>query len=611
MGFFDRFRKHTTSGFNAIAGTDNSVPYETAVLEHEGWHDSREQSDQLPSFQTNLVRKTSYSDSSTRWLHTKANPYMHKHTYGVVDHIFYHAPYPFKYITMDEADIITATELTTMSHVHRKWNEVNLFQHFKECISQGDGVASAWIVRITPELFVVFNGSHIDGDHYWRDPVTREISEIWFEWKGAEGGYTKGTNVKNNKKVIVKAKIGENAVQYIPNPDVDTPFGRSDLLPIWMTGIYRELNAYYAVLFNKKGGINGRMLVAPDSMGTTAKKIFKKEALKGLESELIEVYYPKGLISNQIDPSKIVQWIENKGGSPNFQTTNEMLAANSPLPPSFVQGPASGALGGKAPEEDAKTINRFLMSQTSRIQKLVKDINTIFLGIPNVNYMVIPYFRDENVAPNSPQAKTDAAGNPLPAADQAKPDAEIPKEDAVTNTRTAHIPFVRQTIKANSANGLVLYKGNMLSSGVYEYEQMDWWTGETKKVYENLAPEEIEKFINDPSAVKEFYIDLEHNQMLDVTLQSAIGKAILKSTIKENGITKDVTDLYFKPEWDPKHNNIFLSPIYSVTLKDNGKTYNGVKMYDQTNLSIVNCSLCSFPRSGLTGLDTSAKREEQ
>lgn len=593
MGLFHR--KNNT-GFNVSAGGSQTTPmYETAVLEQEGVHDNREHVDQLPSFQTNLVRKTSYSDATTRWLHTKANPYMHKHTYGMIDHIFYHTPFPFKYVSSDEEDLLKASELGGMKHVHRKWQQWDMFQKFKECVAQGNGVSVAWIVRIAPEYFLIFNSAQIDGDNYWRDPITHEITEVWFTWHGAEGGYLSGTK-KNSEECIVKAKIGVNAVQYMPNPDVDTPFGRSDLLPIWMTGIYRELNAFYAVLFNKKGGINGRTLIAPDNMSATAKNVFKKEALKGIESELLEIYYPKGMVNAGMDPSKFVQWNENKGGNPAFNDTNTMLAANSPLPPSFIEGPASGALGGKAPEEDAKTINRFLMGQTSRIQKLVKDINSVFMGIQNVNYMIIPYFREEQ------STKVDnKEENPL----------ETPKteEVATTNSRSAVISFNRQDVKTNSVNGMIIYQGNMLSSGIYEYQERNMFTGAVESVYEYLDPKEIEKFVKDPAAVKEFYVDLEHNQMLDVGLQTAIGKAIIKDTVNDLGVTKDKTELQFKSEWDPKHENIFLSPIYSVQLKNNGRLYKGKKVLDQTNISIINCSLCSYPRSGLTGLDTSAKRQ--
>jgi hypothetical protein len=156
----------------------------------------------------------------------------------------------------------------------------------------------------------------------------------------------------------------------------------------------------------------------------------------------------------------------------------------------------------------------------------------------------------------------------------------------------------------------VVYSGNMLSSGFYEYNTVDWWTGAQETVHEHLDGNEIKSFIDDPLSVKEVYLDLEHNNMTDVHKGNAIGKAIIKGYKEENGIVKDNTELYFHKDWDPMHETIFLSPIYAVQLKDKGKTFNGKPAKSQTNISIINCSLCSYPRSKLTGLDTSATRQK-
>jgi hypothetical protein len=569
-----------------------------------------EHADQLPSLQTNLVRKVEYSDANTRWLHTKANPFAAKHTYGLVDEIFWHTPYPFKYVDKASDDILTAEPVPGMDMVHEQWDAMDMFRHFKEALSQGGGVGSAWIVRLTETQFIVLNPANIHNDCFARDPKTLKITELWFKIPGS--GFIKGRMERDRMEdMIVKAVIGKNAVEYSPNWDVTTPFGRSDLLQIWTTCIYTAANHYYATLFTKKGGIGSRIIMAPDSMSPTSRKKFKKEALKGLESELLELYYPKGLVQQGFDPAKIVQWQETRGAAPGFPETDAMLATGSPLPPSFTQGPASGALGGSAPVEDNKRINRFLQSYTNKIQNFVKEINRVFFDYEQTTEMIVPYFMDET-DPLLAGKVDPETGEPLveddPEKEEEKGKKEAPPQKA--HTRTHEVAFQRVASKSHAKQGIVVYKGNMMSSGFYEYEQMDWWTNTKSRVYEHLDGQEIKGFIDDPLSIKEVYLDIEHNQSVEVWKGNSVGKVVIKGYKEEAGVIKDVSEIQFKSEWDPKHDSIFLSPIYNVQMKDLGKTYHGEKALSQTNLSLVNCSLCHYPRSALTGLDTSAKRAE-
>ncbi len=604
--------------------TDALPAVDTGEIDRSDFEASREHSDQLPSLQNNLIRHIEYSDPNARWLHTKANPYANQHTYGVIDKMWWNMPYPFQYVPADTEDIKTATKIPAMDKLHEQWNEVDMFHFWKELQAQAMGVGAAWLVQIQEGKFKVFNTAHIDGEHIWKNPKTMEVVEVWLVMKGS-GLNAKGdrgaNSIERNEDVIVKAKPGKNCVQFMPNPDPDCENGRADILRVWTPAIYRAANHYYSTLYSKKGGVNSRLLIAPDNVGPVTKKMFKKEALKGIESELIEVYYPNSLISEKIDPSHIVTWAENKGNQPAFDKTDALLATDSPLPPSFTQGPQTGALGGNAPVVDAKEVNRILISYAARVQAMTKDLNKIFFGVEDTKYMVVPFLMDETV-PGMGGKIDPKTGKPLDPKEEgggekgkgkgdkpSNPDQET-KDTSAANTRTADVQFHRVALKANAKNkGAVIYKGNMLSSGFYQYERYNWLTGEKKTVHEHLHGDEIKKFIDDPLTVKELYLDIEHNQMTDVVAQTSVGKVVIKGHTTVDGVTKDDTELHFKPEWDPKHNHIFLSPIYTAQLKDNGMKWNGEKAHSQTDISIINCSLCHYPRSSLTGLDTSAERQ--
>jgi hypothetical protein len=405
--------------------------------------------------------------------------------------------------------------------------------------------------------------------------------------------------------MIVHAIMGQNAVLYLPIEEVESPFGRSDLMRLWSTSIKRELNRYYGMLFNKKGGINGRMLIGPDNMGTSAKKIFKKEALKGLESELIEIYYPKSLITSNIDPQNIVQWKENPAGpGVNYATLDTIFANDSPLPPSFVEGPASGAMGGKAPIEDAKRVNRFLMGYMGKVQKLVRDINKVFFGEDTSDYIVLPYFQEE-MTPSAVAGQTQATED---GKKKAQKDDQADAEEA-KKASSVEVEFHRSSIKSNSADGeVVTYEGNLWEAGVYKYKDWDFWTGKEEEYFQHLSGSEIKKFIEDPLSVREVYLSIEHPGI--VRKSNAIGKLkVIGHSVNARGNVIDQTVLSINKEWDPGYGTIKLSPVFEAWIKKLGTIYKGQAIDDQVDISLLNAGLVHYPRSALTGLETTAKRQ--
>lgn len=615
MGLLDRFRKQSLpeSTTNITVKTHNltgSNDFDDAEPRTKNKRSNQNYENLSPSLRSNLVMNIDYKKPSNRWLHTKANPYGAQHTYGVVDEMFWHQPYPFMYIKDSEEDVLTAPAYKEMDAVHKQWAEVDMFHLFKECLAQGNGIGTAWIVQIDTDKYMVFNPTDINNDEVYTNEKTMQIEAINFCLKGK--GKAPGNNNKREDRVI-KAKIGVNCIQFQPNPDNDDLFGRSSLLKLWMTMIYRARNHYSAAVYNTKGGVNSRVLMAPDNMGENSKAAFEREALKGVESELIEVMYPHTMVTNGIDTKNVIQWQEIHGNNPKYVEVDGMFATDSFLPPSFTQGPESGALGGSAPQEDAKRTNRFLQSYMGTVQGVIKDINTVFFDVSVEDYMAIPYFREEDIQtgmlddPLDPKAKD--APTDKKAKEEQEPQESQSQNSKSTNTRTSIVKFTRQEVR-NHSNGIstIRYKGNMIQSGVYEYRRYNWVTDKEEVYHEAIDAADIRESIEDPFAVKELYLDLEHMQFTDVFRTSAIGKLTILGVTEVNGVTMDQSELIFKDEWDPKHEEIFLSPIFACNVTDKGRKYHGKKIMSQTGISWINCSLTSYPRSSLTGLETKATK---
>lgn len=574
-------------------------------------------SDELPSFQSPIHRQTDVNNPSTRWLHTKANPNGYKLTYGIVNKLLNTPPKYFIYAKPNSKDLTKPEEIISMDYVHNKWTLNNMYDIFKEAFSQALGVNMACIVRVVNSNneydYLVFNTSHIKDGEYYRDAKTRKITKIVFKWLASGGGKIEGS-ISDIEPQTITAEIGINAVMIQPIPDVDDAFGRSSLLNVWNTIVYRSLNRYYSMVYNKKGGIASRLLSAPDSVDSNSRKRFEKEAKKGIESELIEIYYPTMLTTlENADPSKMIQWKENPAPKVNFAELDEMLAKDSSLPPQFTEGVVSGALGGNAPVEENKTINKVLMSYVSMMDKAIKDINTIFFDIKNKNYLAIPYMEmtesinnstdnQNSVVDTKVENKTDQPQQKVEAAADTKKMARHSKDSKEkTGTKHSEVQFIRKSTKGNSINGMnedVYYIGNLWQSGEYQYE--DWFDGEP--FYETLEGEEIKKFVDNPFKKKQHYLSVEHPW--DVSYENAIGIIEVKGYTEENGIVKDVTEIRFKPEFDPKMDEIKLSPVYM-----HGFRFEDDKVF-QTDLDLLNAGMTFYPRSELTNMETTAKRIE-
>jgi len=387
-------------------------------------------------------------------------------------------------------------------------------------------------------------------------------------------------------------------VLFIPLPDVDDVWGRTDLLAHWNMIVYRALNRYYSLLYNKKGGIASRVLLGPDSISTAWRERFEREALKGLESELIEMYYPAGLATPNSDPSKMVQWIENQAGGVIFEALDTMLSKDSAFPPQFSEGVETGALGGQAPVEENKTINKVLMSYVGIMNKLIKDINTTFFKIENTDYIAIPYMMDET---NPMEALLNGEGKP--GLDEVIQKKENPKEEkaippqksensAFLQSMNGEATFTRKAVSANSANAPVTYIGNLWEEGAYKY-------GDKVNYIDANA---IMEYVNNPFKTHEKYLSLEHPSSVDST--NAVGKLRVVGTQKVKGKLRDKTEITFKPEHDPKAKVIKLSPKYS-----HGLEIRGDKIH-QVDIDLLDAGVVINPRSELTGLETIAIRQE-
>jgi len=584
----------------------------------------RKSTDELPSFQNDLVRHVNVHSARDRFIQLKQNIVIWQHTYGLVDLLLNKPPKYFMYVAPD-FNLDDVVELTRLDHVHRKWQKDGMYETLKNGFSQGLAINMACIVRFgnpnNPQ-WLVFNSSHIKDNHIERDPKTLEIKSIEFYYHGSGMGFAAGSGFKTRLEPrTVTALIGINSVIIQPNPTVDNPLGQSDITKIWAMAVFKALNRYYAMTFNKKGGVGSRVLIAPDSIkNTNAQKRFEQEAKKGLESELIELLYPIALANNpQIDPSKVVQWIENKAGNVDFTKLDGMLAKDSPLPPSFSEGPASGALGGVAPKEDMKKINRNMIAYVTKLTKAIHDINETFYGIRERNYAILPFLNAEGG--EEIDADVDAEVESTDKEDPKKEDKEDKKDEPKKeekedkkdkklrryNSSNGTMSLKRDTKKYSDDVQSISYLGNLFHSGTYTYQYYDWWDDEIKDRTEIMSADALREMIDNPLKLHEGYIDIEHEATFggNIEYQNAIAKIqILGYEDQDDGSVKDVSKITFKNEWDPKSTEIKLSASFSHGIEEiDGDVY-------QTDMDMKGGALVHFSMSEANDLSTIAVRED-
>lgn len=565
--------------------------------ESETKYRSYKNRDRLPDFQSPTIRNNQLTNAHTRHLYTKQSPTIWQHTHGLVNLLLNKPPKFFMYVKPDfDADNIE--ELAQMDHVHMAWQQAEMYETFKEAFAQALGVNSACIVKFgnpkNPQ-WLVFNSSHIQDGKIERDPKTLEVTRIRFIFNSSSQGYAKGSNFTGKLDVrTIDAVIGVNAVLITPIPSVDNALGSSDVTKVWDMAVFKALNRYYSMIFNKKGGIGSRVLMAPDNIDAVWRKRFEQEAQKGLASELIEMFYPAALANGKVDISKLVQWKENSAGNVDFNKLDAMLAKDSPLPPSFSEGPASGALGGQAPVEDSKTINRVMLGYVSKLTKAVHDINETFFGIKQRNYAVVPFLDEE--------------GGEQIASDYLKPalKEDDPPESKKLNSQNGTVTLKRVAVKTHS-NGAqsVTYEGNLFQSGTYTYKMYDFWTDESIEHQEIMSAEALIEMIDNPLKLHQGYIDIEHEATFggNINFQDAIGKIDMQGyEIQADGSVKDRSVLTFKKEYDPGTDEIKLSATFSHDVEErDGKIY-------QIDLDMKGGALVHYSMSEANGMSTIATK---
>ena len=546
--------------------------------------------------------KVDVNNPAHRFAQMKANPVAVKHTTGLANKLLGKRPIPFIYVAKDHLKTQSVEPLPAMDYAHDLWTDDRMFKILEKVFAEALGVNSAFIFKMKDETFKVFNRSHIKDENYWREPGTRKLVAIKVKWKGGGGGKSKGSNVDLSTPSLM-GYIGENTVMCQPYPSVQNVFGKSSLLGIWSMIIYKMRNKFYNFVVNKKGGIASRELLIPDNVSTTWYKRFEKEALKGVESELITIKYPTAL--GTTDPSKFVDWQENHVGPTNYKEFDDMMSNDSPIPPSWMDGPQTGSLGGVNANIDDMEIDEIIRNYFSLVEQTIKEINQTFYGI-EPNYAIIPYLE-----PKDEKIELDAVGNEI----EDKKDNPSDKDDNTPATNKEKSKDIKKNEKMNikkktipkthsmkfhsvaTENGQYVYEGNLWEEGWYNYGTHD------NPELEYLPKEEIMKFIDDPKSILDGYVSIEHLEGTIVPKHLSIAKYETYGYGLVDGLLRDKTKVYFP--FDPMVDEMDVSPVYdTLDIKRDGNII-------QTELDLRNVGITTSPRSSLTGKVSKIKRVEK
>jgi len=524
---------------------------------------------------------TNVNSPKDRYIQMQANPVAYKLTAGISKKLLGRKPIPFIYVDKQHLRNNIITPLTNMDYAHDLWSDDGMFKLLELAFAEGLGVNSSFIFKMEDNTFKVFNRSHIEGDNYWRDPTTRELKQIKVKWNGSKGGKILGSE-KVLEEVPLIGHIGKNVVMCQPLPCAQNIFGLSSLLSIWDMCIHKMRNKYYNYIVNKKGGIASRELTIPDNVASNWYKRFEKEALKGVESELITIKYPVALLDS--DPTKFVQWKENHVGPTNYKEFDEQLSNDSQIPASFTDGPRKGSLGGTNAEVDDAEIDEVVSNYFGMVEQTIKDINLLFYGI-EPNYAIIPYLvpKDEKVEETNEENVED---------EENTEDEEIIKEEEEEKIKSHSYKF--HSVK--SVDNTFIYEGNLWEEGWYDYSD----DPDTQEL-EYLPGDAIKKFIDDPKSVLEGYVDLDHEQGFVVPKDLALARYRVTGYEEVDGKIRDITQVIFP--FDPVIKELNVSPLYIAQ-----NSIDKDKKNIQSKLDLRSVALTDSPRSALTGLSTKIKK---
>lgn len=466
---------------------------------------------------------------------------------------------------------------------HTQWSELdarrkNMFFYFKRSIGYGLGINSAAIIRKEgikdKKAFWVFSGDQIikiKGTH--RIPTHLDI-----EWPPWGTIYEEKDSGFLESAIEEDIKIGDECVYVVPIIDSKSPRGEPYIVPIWDTMLYKQQNRFLHSYFLWKGGILSKYFRFPRTMGDDFRRRVEQDSKKPLGGIAQIIEYPPGKSPEHVD--KMFEHEEVLGLDINWEEANSLNSQDSPYPESFVKGNVeSGAMGGIAPKVDKAKEDLELMRMFKMLDPIIKDINITFFGATEeeMNDCIIIPWQDEQ-SPEEDEMEElgkdkDKAGLEREIEDFENPPKEEPKKQK-SNTYTA---------KKNSIteDGMTVYIGNLFKEG---------WLPQDDGSQEWLDGSEIKKFVDDPKAVKEGYIQYEHPKGKPEEILKSSATARYKVIGYNDEMKTDITEFYVFDKDAP--DEIFTSPMYysrDVTMPD-GKIA-------QSELDVRNAVFTSSPRS--------------
>lgn len=440
------------------------------------------------------------------------------------------------------------------------WDKEKLWDILIDCLSYAFGINSCAILKTKGaktgenKYWVIPRNFFVKG--YTKNRVLTKVEVRWTNWCGIEE-----ENLGTPMQSVEKYTIGDDFVLCTPFQSFESPYGEPPLQAFWNTGVYKEILRAIQMMYYWKGGVVSNYERVPAIMSDADINAMKKEYKKGMFSELQITKVQPGASPENVDKLYTHESVVANGMY--FDIGNTLLSEDSLFPKQFIEGEAeSGALGGDSSDVNKQEIDDTMFYYFySAIEKLVKDINKVFLKISDEDYTIVPFeIEDPNLDKN---------GDGIVDSEELQEDINIPSSendkvgDFKKEKKANSITLTKnKKAKINSSDIKAIYEGFALVPT--EYEQDDG-------SYEYLEADEIKRYVEDQKSVKEFYFKNEHpiDNPMEIKKNEATAKIVITGFDEKTGGAK-ATAYFFEEQ---NADELYLSPTYySHDILRGGKT---------------------------------------
>jgi hypothetical protein len=381
--------------------------------------------------------------------------------------------------------------------------------------------------------------------------------------KTAKPSSIMGTNGGN----LDQKEISRNCVQIVFKTDNYDPHGRPLLLRECQTALEKLQLRFYEMLFLHKGG-KDRFLAFPNDIDTT----HKNKIIQSLKRGILSMNLAIGV--ENVD--KITeQLLINESPIPDlkFDIINTHLSEDAKMTKQEVEGEAaSGALGGNAPDVNAKRDEKETTKLTIRLKEIFKDLYYVFRGKDPDSYEI--FFNCEF----DPLAKLEAKNQAMTQEKKQPDDLEVRKQEL----REKDFEFRSKKVESKQekkdqeestnhaiTDKYVIFKGNMFVAGpIYYLDRKD----STKPAYRVFTGDEIKRVTE--RDIRTGYLNFDHLTTNFKTTNAMLeGIGFFKILGYDPNLRQDISLYYIREKYSRLLENpdvIRLSPEIFIDKEEDG-----------------------------------------